>query len=144
MTKPLKTALLIDDCEATNFLHQMVLESSGFVEQIVTKYNGKEAIDYLKTAVDGEYPRPELVFLDINMPVMNGWEFLDQYDLLEDNQKAGVVVVMLTTSFNPADEKHAREIRQISNFQNKPLTEEKLRKVIEDCFPGLLENSITR
>ncbi len=138
MTKALSRVLLIDDCEATNFLHKMVLEESGLVENIDVVYNGCEALEYLTSRVEGEYPKPDLIFLDINMPVMNGWEFLDRYDELEENQKAGVVVVMLTTSFNPADEKHAREIQLINNFQSKPLTQEKLEEVLASCYPELL------
>lgn len=134
--KTVSTVLLIDDCEATNFLHKMVLENSGRVGSVEVKYNGREALDYLTAACEGHYPQPDIIFLDINMPVMNGWEFLDEYQKLQDDQKAGVVVVMLTTSFNPADEQHAREMGLIDNFQHKPLTEEKLGRILDDCLPS--------
>ena len=131
----LKSVVLIDDCKATNYIHRLIIEKYGFAEAITEFMNGKEAIDYLSTEVDGEFPTPELIFLDLNMPVMNGWEFLESYKHLPSNQQAGVVVVMLTTSLNPDDEAQADNIDGVKAFSSKPLTIEKLDGVLAEFYP---------
>ncbi|MFT6552345.1 MAG: CheY-like chemotaxis protein [Zhongshania marina] len=131
----LKSVVLIDDCKATNYIHRLIIEKYGFAEAITEFMNGKEAIDYLSTEVDGEFPKPELIFLDLNMPVMNGWEFLESYKHLPSNQQAGVVVVMLTTSLNPDDEAQADNIDGVKAFSSKPLTIEKLDGVLAEFYP---------
>lgn len=131
----LKNVVLIDDCKATNYIHRLIIEKYGFAETISEFMNGREAMDYLSTKVDGEFPKPELIFLDLNMPVMNGWEFLESYKHLPSDQQAGVVVVMLTTSLNPDDEAQADDIDGVKAFSSKPLTTEKLDDVLAEFYP---------
>lgn len=131
----LKNVVLIDDCKATNYIHRLIIEKYGFAETISEFMNGKEAMDYLSTKVDGEFPKPELIFLDLNMPVMNGWEFLESYKHLPSDQQVGVVVVMLTTSLNPDDEAQADDIDGVKAFSSKPLTTEKLDGVLAEFYP---------
>ena len=136
--KKLNSILLVDDCEATNLIHRLIIEKYGCAEQVVEAMNGVEALDYLTTKVDGRFPQPELVFLDVNMPGMNGWEFLDAYRMLPEEQLAGVVVVMLTTSTNPDDRARAEELNEISLFASKPLSIETLDQVLAHYHPEAL------
>lgn len=137
MNKPLREILLVDDNEADNFLHRAVLEDMGVAEIITERLHGEEALEYLTTpGPDGTTPAPDLICLDINMPVMNGWEFLDAYEQLEPGQRNGVVVMMLTTSLNPEDQKIAKTRSSIRAFSNKPLTPAKVYKLLEEHFPG--------
>ncbi|NKI17730.1 response regulator [Spongiibacter sp. KMU-166] len=136
--KKLKTILLVDDCEATNLIHRLIIEKYGCVEEVVETLNGAEAMAFLKTKRNGAYPQPELVFLDVNMPVMNGWEFLDAYRELPESQLAGVVVVMLTTSTNPDDRTRAQELNEISLFASKPLSIDTIDKVLAQHYPDSL------
>lgn len=136
MTK-LHTILLIDDDKATNFIHKFVLEKENCAENIVCIENGPEALTYLKTKIDGNFPHPELIFLDINMPGMNGWEFLEEYEKIDQTQKAKKIVVMLTTSTDPFDKKKAEDIKHISAFQSKPLTAEKIHEILLTNFPNI-------
>lgn len=135
MKKKLNTILLIDDSEPTNFLHKIVVDDANCADECVSFLSAIEALEYLKTAKEGKFPQPDLIFLDINMPLMNGWEFIEEYNKLEDNQKGGVVVVMLTTSLNLDDKDKADTINKIAGFMNKPLTEEMLLKEIKNHFP---------
>jgi CheY-like chemotaxis protein len=136
MKQKLNCILLIDDDEPTNFLNTMVIEEVGCTERIETMQSAREALKYLtNTNPDGDYPRPDLVFLDINMPAMDGWEFLEKYNQLPAEQKAKIIVVMLTTSFNPEDELKARNMSGISGFRNKPLTSEILMQILHKHFP---------
>jgi CheY-like chemotaxis protein len=134
MTKKLKTVLLIDDDEGTNFIHEFVIKNSNCAEEVCSVQSGSEALNYLKAMGEKNLPQPDLIFLDINMPGMNGWEFLKKYDELNQIKKESIVVVMLTTSLNPDDEKMAKSIPSISGFKNKPLTTETIEEVIEDFF----------
>lgn len=139
--KKLKSVLLVDDDIATNYLHRMVIEDYGFVEHIHEVHDGLAAIEYLTTAKDGVYPNPEIIFLDINMPRMDGWEFIEAYETLPEDCKAGVVIAMLTTSLNPDDREKAQSHGEVKNFENKPLDEEKLSKLLALHFPDSVKVS---
>jgi CheY-like chemotaxis protein len=136
MKQKLNCILLIDDDEPTNFLNRMVIEEVDCASRIEIMQSARDALKYLTNATpNGDYPRPDLVFLDINMPAMDGWEFIEKYNQLPEEQKAKIIVVMLTTSFNPEDELKARKISGVSGFRNKPLTPEILNQVLQKHFP---------
>ncbi len=140
MKKKINCVLLIDDDEPTNFLSQMIIEDAGCTEDIQVANSGEHAIDYLTsqgsyTADSSIHPRPDLIFLDINMPAMNGWEFLQKYDTLEKEHKGNVVIIMLTTSLNPDDRQKSEDFPHVAGFENKPLTVEKLDAILKKHFP---------
>lgn len=135
MERKLNCVLLIDDDEPTNFLNQIIIENSGYVKQIKSVQSGKDALVYLTNMHKEEpSPIPDLIFLDINMPAMNGWEFLEKYRAINTRFKGKVVIVMLTTSLFPEDMALANEISEVSAFENKPLTEEKLDTIVKKFF----------
>jgi CheY-like chemotaxis protein len=139
MQKKLSCVLLIDDDEPTNFLNKMILEQSGRVEEVKVVNSGRHALEYLtniKNAGPGQqkFPNPDLIFLDINMPAMDGWEFLEQYKTLPPDQKGNVVMVMLTTSLNPEDESKANVDGSIAGFRSKPLTRKMLDEILQEYF----------
>lgn len=134
MRKKINCILLIDDDKSTNFLHKIIIEETGVSEKVEAVQSGQEALDYLERKKEGLYPRPDLIFLDINMPGMNGWEFLEEYEKLDDNIKGEIMIMMLTTSINPDDEEKAKNTKFINEFLNKPLTTEALEKIIDDHF----------
>src|SRR5215212_10175209 len=100
MERKLNCVLLIDDDEPTNFFNQIIIENTGCAEEIKTAQSGQEALEYLTniSGSDKSFPCPDLIFLDINMPAMNGWEFLEKYRTLDGHLKGKVMIVMLTTS----------------------------------------------
>lgn len=122
------TILLIDDDDATNFINKMMLEESECVEHIDVLKNGQLAIDYL---LNDSNPTPDIVFLDINMPVMDGWEFIEEYKTLDEAKKAKILMFMLTTSLNPNDISRAEKIVDINGFVRKPLTQKKLCEIVD-------------
>jgi CheY-like chemotaxis protein len=143
MKKKLNCVLLIDDNDSDNFLHKKVLEKSGLVNHIEVAINGREAIDFLSNKgkyanLGNAYSAPELIFLDINMPVMDGWEFLVEYQKLEKFQQGKMVVIMLTTSLNPADKVKAETQIDSGCFQYKPLTNAMLMSIMQKWFAEYL------
>jgi len=139
MTQKLNCILVIDDDEPTNFFTRIILEEADCCNHIKTVQSGQEALDYLaqseKTGADPNlYPSPDLIFLDINMPAMNGWEFLDEYRKLSIAPQHKIIMVMLTTSLFPEDKAKAGRSPEISGFENKPLTLDKLEKILKTYF----------
>ena len=146
MKNKINCILLIDDDEPTNFLSQMIIEEADCAADIQIAYSGDQAIDYLtsqriSTSGQNTYPRPDLIFLDINMPAMNGWEFLQKYNSLEKEHKGNIVIIMLTTSINPDDKLRSKDFPDISGFENKPLTPELIERVMNTYFIDLHENA---
>ena len=132
--KRLHTILLVDDDAPTLFLNKLVIEDLDCTDRVLTAENGRQAIDMLTEKIDDEFLCPDLILLDINMPIINGWEFMDKYQTLSAEQKAKIVVVMVTTSLNPDDRSRAESVEDIKDFVSKPLDEITLKDIIEKHF----------
>ena len=128
----LTSILLVDDDETTNFINQMLLEDLEVTQKVLLAFHGREALEVIKRQC-GEDSCPQLILLDINMPVMNGFEFLDAYEGLELAHKQSVVILMLTTSMNPGDVERLRE-KSIGGVLNKPLTKEMVKDLLHQHF----------
>ena len=142
MKAKLNCILLVDDDEPTNFLNKMAVEELTCTNHIKIIPGAREALDYLACSgqpapLNRDCPSPEIIFLDINMPAMDGWEFLEQYRQLKKERRNQVIVVMLTTSLFQEDMIRAQGIPEITAFENKPLTPEKLKKILMSHFDNL-------
>lgn len=135
MKKKLNCILLVDDDDDDNYFHQIIINEMNIVNKIDVVKNGLEALEYLEK--ENQSP-PDIIFLDINMPKMNGWEFLDQYKHLSAEQKSMVLIVILTTSANPDDLKKAKELEVVTGYTTKPLTEELLKEILQSHFESYL------
>ena len=130
MMKKLNCVLLVDDDDATNYIHEFVIHKIDFAENIRIAENGQEALDILKSKYERDHQIPNLIFLDINMPKMDGWEFLEHYKKLDKEFKEKITLVMLTTSLNPDDKIIAEAFGEVDRFMTKPLTPEKLQGLL--------------
>lgn len=147
MENKLNCILLVDDDIATNFINKKIIQKANIIEHIQVALNGKEALDYLCNqgkfeSIENKYPQPQLILLDINMPVMDGWEFMEAYQNLNIANKENIVIVMLSSSFNPADKAKAESIPEISEFRQKPMSKEALLQIIATNFPELVEEIV--
>ncbi|KAA1248097.1 response regulator [Aquimarina sp. RZ0] len=139
--KKIECILLVDDSPSTNFYHKKLIETTGEVDQIFDVENGLEALDYIyqKGKYDFQPPRPNIIFLDINMPKMDGFEFLERYSKIPKALRADVLVVFLTTSNWVKDKLKAIESNLVYDFLEKPLKMEELKKVSDHYRTILLD-----
>jgi CheY-like chemotaxis protein len=135
---PIRCTLLVDDDPTTNYLNRKLLQRLALSAQVQVANNGQEALDVLTASCSTpDAPTcPALIFLDVNMPVMNGFEFLDAYQRLPLAQQNAVVIIMLTSSLHPRDVQRA-ETLSVAGFLTKPLTAEKVTRVVADYFPAI-------
>ena len=138
MKKKLKNVLLIDDSESDNFYHARKITKMGITDNIQMCFSGPEALEYLKSELEGVYPQPTLIFLDINMPGMNGWEFLEEYEKLDIAQQGEIVLTMLSNSIDERDKQKAEEYKSVQGYYSKPLNEKYLTSIIERHFSDYL------
>lgn len=125
--KKLKGVLLIDDSKATNFFNKTILQKSELVENIMAVENGLEGINAIKEGFI-----PDIIFLDINMPVMNGWEFLEIFQSLKEEFKKSKIVLMLGASISKDLETKALSYSQVIGFREKMLTKTIVTKLVEE------------
>ncbi|MBS7565828.1 response regulator [Mucilaginibacter sp. Bleaf8] len=119
-----KVCLLIDDNYIDNFVTRRILEGSNFAEKVVVQQSATDAIQAIR---EGEL-KPDVIFLDLRMPLMDGFEFLQEYDKLKTEQKSAAKIFMLSSSLDPIDVKRSNQNKYITQFIHKPLTQ----KVLED------------
>jgi len=135
MKQKLNCILLIDDDEPTNFINEIVVRQANCTKNVIAIQCARHALEFLKSNHKETYQKPDLILLDINMPGMDGWEFLEEYKNLENVQKHHITIIMLTTSLIPDDQTMAESIKEISGFKLKPLTDKMLKEILYEHFP---------
>ena len=115
------SVLLVEDDDITNFLSSIALKKSG-VKKIDTALNGEQAIAYMENKC------PDLIFLDLNMPVMDGFEFLEL--MQKKGLCLGVNIAILTSSSRPVDMEKARQFNNIIDYLEKPLSQRKVKELL--------------
>jgi len=131
--KRIKSILLVDDDSINNFINEKLIKRLNVTDEVKIVLNGEEALNLLQEIIDSGQKCPELILLDINMPVMDGFEFLEAYKTLDFPDKKSVVIVMLTTSTNPLDIKKLND-SGVFGYVNKPLTDEKFSSILNEHF----------
>lgn len=124
--------LCIDDDPIALLLSKLVITKAAFAREIVTLANGKEAVDYLEAEVaqrGGERGEKLLILLDLNMPVMDGWEFLQQFSERLQPFYPDTRIILLSSSVDPNDFRKAKDFSMVLDFFPKPLTKEMLATV---------------
>ena len=127
-----RVILLVDDDPVCNFICKKLIEQLGYQNDIEIATDGKSALNYLELAVkDKSKPLPCLILLDINMPVMNGWEFLEALEKFPKNLFHDIQIVMLTSSISPFDVEKADNNALVDGFNSKPVNVKSMASILE-------------
>ena len=121
-----KNVLLVDDNEINNLLHERLIEMSDFGEQVVVQQSAIEALDYLRSIANEPDKIPDVIFLDIRMPVMDGFGFLDEFQKFPNTLSEKSKVILLSSTLDPDDNAKAKNYPHVVKMLLKPLTVDQL------------------
>ena len=130
--RKIKLTYLIDDDEIYIFTAKKLINKTDFSEEVKFFYNGKEALRAIKSKLYNEEELPDVILLDLNMPIMDGWQFLDEFIRIKTKKTISVYIV--SSSVNPVDLERAKTYNMVSNYIVKPISREKLYSITEEVF----------
>jgi CheY-like chemotaxis protein len=126
-----KNVLLIDDNDIDTFINKHVISRCNIADSIITKNSASAALDYLKNGLQNSEDFPEIIFLDIKMPEIDGFGFLERYNELKDEKKYSCTIIMLTSSSDNHDIERAMNNPFVKKYLNKPLQAGMLSDILE-------------
>lgn len=136
MMEKIKQVLVIDDDPINNIIFQKLSEFIDFAEEIIPFISAVDSLDYLQKLEGDQITPPNIIFLDIRMPIVNGWEFLERLSKLNKNHYFDrTAIYMLTSSSEQSDINKAKNYSLVTDYIVKPLSTEKLEEIKEKTQP---------
>ena len=126
----IKKMAVIDDDEVFTFLTSKAIEKTNLVEVIKVFVNGLDALNFLKENVGNPEELPEIIFLDLSMPIMDGWQFLEEYIKLNPKIGKKIVIYICSSSISPDDINKAKEISAVTDYIIKPVSKDMLAEIL--------------
>lgn len=128
----LKKACIIDDDRIYVFGLRKIMEINNFSDEIVVFPNGKEALDYLKSLLDKPESLPDVILLDLNMPVMDGWQFLDEFIKIKNDLPKKITIYIMSSSIYKDDLERAKSYSEVTDYFVKPVKVKDLEQIIKN------------
>ncbi|MGB0430097.1 MAG: response regulator [Bacteroidia bacterium] len=126
---------LVDDDEINNFICTNILKKINFSDNVVAYESGTEALEALKAALtNNQEDVPDVIFLDINMPIMNGWDFLEEFKAIKGQINKTISLFMLSSSIYQADVEKSKQYEEVVDFVTKPLNADVLNDIKQKYF----------
>ena len=129
--KAIKNLLLVDDDQIFVYLTKRTIKETKLAEQIEVFENGKEAIDFLYKVADNKDLIPNIIFLDLSMPVLDGWGFLDEYLLIKPELRNNITLFVLSSSFSEQDKQRVKKYNFVSDYFVKPITNSQFIDIVK-------------
>jgi len=127
-----RRVMIIDDSKIDRLLVELNIKRYDFAEEIISKESAKSALQYLEASANCPEKLPELIFLDIRMPEIDGFGFLCEFEKLPDSVKKNCTIMMLSSSLDPEDLDRAEKNVFVKKFVNKPINGQKLQEIVDD------------
>ena len=124
-----RNILLVDDNEINNLLHERLIEMSDFGAPVVVKQSAPEALDFLNSVANAPEQIPEFIFLDIRMPIMDGFGFMDEFQKMPETLTGKSKVILLSSTLDPEDNEKAKRYPHVVKMLLKPLTVDQLNSI---------------
>lgn len=127
---------IVDDDTTYTFLTELLIKKTNKVEHVMVFNDARKAIDSINENIQNNELLPEVIFLDLNMPIMDGWEFLNEFKTIKTRLEKKIIIYIVTSSINPIDFEKAISTENVSDFIVKPITKDKfdhlLNKLIKE------------
>lgn len=127
----LKNLTIVDDDDIFVFLTTKIIEQTNLVDLIKVFGNGLDAINFLKENKNNVDALPDIILLDLSMPIMNGWQFLEKYNKLNPTIGKKITIYICSSSISPDEITRAKTISEVSDYIIKPITKDKLIDLIK-------------
>ncbi len=121
---------VVDDDSIYQFTASKTLKATHLPHEILQFQNGKEALSFLRAGATQDHPLPDIIFLDINMPITDGWGFMEEFQELKKSLGKEIKIYMVSSSIDPRDLNRARNIPEVTEYMEKPISMSKFSELL--------------
>ncbi len=129
--QPAIKILLVDDDPTFVYLAKRIISSTGYHTQIIECADGQEAVEFIDKEIKNKVKLPDLILLDLSMPVADGWSFLKEYDQIESRLQKKIFLYIVSSSISPHDVERSKGFKTVKDFLIKPLLKEKVLEIFQ-------------